>query len=97
MARRRTIMEINWIDSRAKDESDPLAEESVVSAGPGGFCTVRVYRPGSSRLYYMDCNLIRNPDDTHRQQLLSALTMGQAKEEAVDRIRILLHHVLSDL
>ena len=90
-------MEINWVDSRAKDDSEPFAEQSVVRAGPGGFCTIKVYRPGSSRLYYMICNLIRNEDDTPHQELLSAVTMDQAKEEAVDRIRILLHHVLSDL
>jgi len=49
-------------------------------------------KPTQSRFYVMSCNI-----DTKMGRRLTATNMTEAKSEAVDIVRILLHNILSDL
>jgi hypothetical protein len=85
-----------WVDTPS-DHVYPSGEESTLIAGPRRFCVLRVFKHGSGQRYHLDCNLITSPSMTIERQALSATNMQQAKEEAIDMVRILLHHALSDL
>lgn len=92
---------VQWDDQiRLSDKNaGPIAERSRISAGPNSFITIVVTRESGSIFYVMECNVIcdRELFRSPSRITLSAATMQQAKEEAADRVRILLHHALSDL
>jgi hypothetical protein len=94
-----------WVDHiKASTIHDgPHSERSTITAGPNEFIKIVIIREKNRLPYIMTCNVIRSdiredrPIGRPAHIRLSATTMLQAKEEAVDRIRILLHHALSDL
>jgi len=91
MSRREPMNQIKWEDFELHANSY-FAEKVFVAAGPFGLCRITVFRRKSESKYVMICNL-----DTSLQRSLSATTMHEAKSEAVDIVRILLHNILSDL
>jgi len=90
MSRREPINQIKWEDVNTKDMF--VQELSQVNAGPEGICKFEVFKLKSDVQYLMHCSLIHKAP-----RKLSATTMQDAKSEAVDIVRILLHNILSDL
>lgn len=89
MSRREPVNQVRWEDLKP---AGILQEQSMVSAGPNGVCVINVFKLKKNDSYLLDCNLIKSAP-----KRLSACTMLDAKQEAVDIVRILLHNILSDL
>lgn len=89
MSRREPMNQIRWEDLKS---IGILKEHSFVKAGPNSECVIDVYKVKRNDSYLLDCNLLKG--GTKR---LTATNMTDAKSEAVDIVRILLHNILSDL
>jgi hypothetical protein len=88
----------DWLDDiRHPSDSPNLLEKSEIFAGPRQMVRITVTKEKKRMFYWMTCNIIRDADDQPVQNCLSASTMAQAKEESIDMVRILLHHVLCDI
>lgn len=90
MSRREPVKQIKWEDIDTKGTT--FKELCRVYPGPNELCGISVFRFHNTQEYMIDCNLLQP-----RQQSLTSTTMHDAKQEAVDIVRILLHNILSDL
>ena len=90
MSRREPVNQIRWEDIDTKGTT--FKELSRVYPGPNGACGISVFKLQKNQEYMIDCNLLQP-----RQCRLTATNMTDAKSEAVDIVRILLHNILSDL
>ena len=89
MSRREPMNQVRWEDLKP---AGICSEQSMVAAGPKGICVINVFKLKKNDSYLLDCSMIKGAP-----KRLSACTMLDAKQEAVDIVRILLHNILSDL
>ena len=90
MSRREPMNQVRWEDV---DISGTLFSElSRVYPGPNRACGISVFKLHKNHEYMIHCPLLQSPPSR-----LTATTMLDAKQEALDIVRILLHNILSDL